>query len=150
MSKFDVLEEDSLLLFGEQRPQLYEVSRHFLIEVGFEAGHFKERSRDRGFIEGAGSGEQGSEFLPLRVDRGLAGQEARVVRHGDLVDLLFLLGREIENGEGIVSGGLNRGAPRVDPVGDGGRNQHGEHNRGEGGSESHQWKDACPIIRPQG
>jgi len=150
VSKFDVLEEDPLLLFGEQRPQLDEVSRHFLIKLGFEAGHFKQRFRDRGLIEDAGSGEQGGEFLALRVDRGLAGQEARVVRHGDLVDLLFLLGREIEDREGIVGGGLNRGAPRVNAVGNGGRNQHGELNRGESGSESHYRKDACPIVRSQG
>ena len=137
MSKFDVLKEGPLLLLGEEGPQLDEVSRHFLVELGFEAGHFLERSRHRALVEDAPGGEKGRELLPLRVDRGLAGEEARVVGHGDLVDLLFLLGREIENIEGIVGGGLDRGAPRVDSVGDAGRNQDGEHNRGESRSESH-------------
>ena len=150
MSKFDVLEEGSLLLFGEQGTQLDEVSRHFLIELRFETGHLPKRSLNRGLIEDAGSGEQGGEFLPLRVDRGLPGEKARVMRHRDLVDLLLLLGREIEDTEGIVRGGLNRGAPGVDAVGDRGRNQHGEQDGGERGSESHYWKDACPIVRSQG
>jgi len=150
MSQFDVLEESALLLFGEQGPQLDEVSRHFLIELGFEAGHILERPLDRGLIEDAGSGEKGREFLPLGVDRGLPGDETRVVRHRDLMDLLFLLSREIEDIERIVRGGLNRGAPRVRAPGDGGRNQHGEHDGKERGSESHWLEDACPIDRSQG
>lgn len=150
MSQFDVLEKGSLLLFGEQGPQLDEISRHFLIEFGFEAGHFLKRSRDRGLIEDAGRGEKLRELLPLRVHRGLAGEKARVVRHRDLMDLRLLVGGEVEDLERIVRGGLNRDAPGMHAVGDRGGNQHGEHDGGEGGSESHYWKDACPIDRSQG
>ena len=131
MTQFDVLEEGSLLFLGEQGPQFDEVPRHFFVKLGLEAGHLLEGGRDRGFVERAGSGEESREILTLRIDRGLAGDQARMVRHRDRMDLLLLLRRQVQHVEGIVGRGLNRRSIGMHAIRHREGNQNRKHNRGQ-------------------
>ncbi len=103
MSQFDVLEESLLLGRAEERPHLDQVLGHLLVEFGFEPGHGLQGSGHRRFVEHTRGGEKGSEFLASGVDRGLTGEEARMVGHADLVNLLFLLGRQVQDIETAAS-----------------------------------------------
>ena len=102
MSQFDVLKENSLLGFGQERPHLDEVFRHLQVKLRLEACHFRKGTGHGGLIERAGSRQNRGKFLSPGIDRGLARDEARVVGHRDFVNLLLLLGREVQDIEGIV------------------------------------------------
>jgi hypothetical protein len=102
MSQFDVLKENSLLGFGQERTHLDKVLRHLQVKLRLEAGHFREGPGHGGIIERAGSRQNGGKFLSPGVNRGLTRDEARVVGHRDFVNLLLLLGREVQDIEGIV------------------------------------------------
>jgi len=102
MSQLDVLKENSLLGFAQERAHLDEVLRHLQVKIRLEAGHFCKGAGHGGVIERAGSRQNRGKFLSPGVDRGLTRNQAGMVGHGDFVNFLLLLGREIQDIEGIV------------------------------------------------